>query len=132
MYLIDFTNKNICVHDKATLYDIIIIEVPRMKYEVRGLLYPTNQIVRVILCPECKNKYDKYFVNELITIKRQNYIIYETEEEKKKYNELKQEEKENLIFVKKEDGLYYCDKYPTLKGAEYVFFQYDIDDFFDM
>ena len=132
MHIIDFTNTTICFHNEAKLHNIVIIEVPRMKYEVRGLLFPTNYIIKIILCPECKNKCDTYFMNNTITITRPAYVIYETEEDNNKYNELKQEGRENLIFVKKEDGLYYCDKYPDLKGGEYVFCQYDIEDFFDL
>ncbi len=130
--VIDLTKLSICSHKSQRLYTLIITEIPRLKYEVRRLLYPENKILKIQMCSDCKTTYDKRFSNDIVIVRPSILPDLYTDNEKEEYLKLINEQKNILNFIKKEDNLYYCDKYPNLQGAYYVFYQYEIEDFFDL
>ena len=46
--IVDYRGKHICTHAGQSEYEIVAVEVPRMKYEVRKSRYPENFIIKII------------------------------------------------------------------------------------
>jgi hypothetical protein len=126
-----------CNHDcisskQKTNIDIYITIVPRFKYEVRGTHFPYNYQTTIYVCSDCKQKYDSYFSDKLTIDRRASHMMLSYHRpELVNYKKLKLEGKEMPTFIKR-DGLYFCDLYPDLPGANYVFYhdEHDVEDFF--
>jgi hypothetical protein len=134
----DFIDSKICLHDDAIVHNILAIEVPRLKYEIRKWLFPENFMIKIKLCDKCKAKYDDHFQKNELTIYRGTPPIQilanrdkKTEDELNcELTQLEKEGKHEAKFIKNENGLFHCDLYPHLLPAAYVFYQYEIDDFY--